>query len=89
MRYCGQTLGLKTHEIAQAAQMYRDGLSARQIAEHFDMSKSAVQNALAYAGVKARSPDEGRRTFWAMKLGAPASGAAVRSARPTHCEPSA
>jgi uncharacterized protein (DUF433 family) len=67
MRYCGRTLGLKTTEIAQAAQMYRDGYSARQIAEHFRCSKNAVQNALAYAGVQPRTADEGRRVYFAMQ----------------------
>lgn len=70
MRTVGSNLILKTTQIAEAAQMYRNGYSARQIAEHFGVSKNAVQNALAYAQIKPRTADEGRRTYFAMKLAA-------------------
>lgn len=67
MRYRSRCLGLTVPEIAKASQMYREGYSARQIALHFQCSKNAVQNALAYAGVKPRTPIEGLMTYHAMR----------------------
>lgn len=52
---------LTTPQMRQAAHLYQtEHWSARQIADHFGVSKNAVQNALSYMGVQPRSALHGR-----------------------------
>lgn len=48
-------------EVRQAADLYRAGLSMRQIADRFHVSQTAVRNALMLLAVPARDRIEARR----------------------------
>jgi hypothetical protein len=74
-------------QMHQAAELYREGKSRRQVAEHFGVSANAVRTALRCAGVPARSRLHGVRlrhgvpleyngqrltiSQWAQRLGVP------------------
>lgn len=52
---------LSPEQRQEAARMYRDELSARQIAQHFGCSVNAVRNALMHEGVVMRGKVEASR----------------------------
>jgi hypothetical protein len=56
----GRTFTLRLDQMRLAAKLYEEGWSHFQLAERFDVSRNAVQNALAYMGVKSRAPQAGR-----------------------------
>jgi len=60
---------LTVPQMKEAARLYlEEKLSVAQIAPRFDVSRCAVQNALAYLGVPSRTPLEGRLLrFGAMR----------------------
>jgi hypothetical protein len=56
----GRTYALRLDQMREAARLYADGWSHSQLAERFGVSRNAVQNALAYTGVKSRTHQAGR-----------------------------
>jgi transposase len=46
----GRNYALNMPQIKQAAQLYRIGMSRRQVAAHFNVSERAVTSALRYVG---------------------------------------
>jgi hypothetical protein len=50
----GRNYALTMPQVKQAAELYRDGYSRRQIAKFFDVSDTAAKNALILAGVTFR-----------------------------------
>jgi hypothetical protein len=68
----GRTYALRLDQMREAAKLYADGWSASQLAERFNVSKNAVQNALSYMGVPQRAHQQGREaarvsTYWRWK----------------------
>lgn len=57
---------LKAPQMREAADLYRQGYSHRQIAARFRVSACAVKNALAYMGVPPREKIEARKLRWLM-----------------------
>lgn len=51
-------------EVKQAVELYKSGLSARQIAARFHVSQQAVRSALKLMGVPMRDKLEARRLRW-------------------------
>lgn len=50
----GRNYALNSAQVRKAAELYADGLSRRQIADHFGVSDTAAKNALRLAGVTFR-----------------------------------
>lgn len=50
----GRNFALSAPQIKQAAELYADGFSRRELAAYFDVSEGAVRNALALSGVQMR-----------------------------------
>lgn len=54
-------------EVKQVAELYQSGLSARQIAARFHVSRQAVRSALKLMGVQPREKHEARRLRWRVQ----------------------
>jgi hypothetical protein len=68
----GRTYALKLDQMREAKRLHAEGWSAAQLAERFNVSKNAVQNAFAYMGIPQRTQQQGREaarvsTYWRWK----------------------
>jgi orotate phosphoribosyltransferase-like protein len=51
---------LSPQQMAEAAQLYREGWSDFQLSDRFNVSRDTIQRAIASQGVQKRQPQEGR-----------------------------